>query len=161
MRTHPSSLLIAGLMAAALAAPAHAKQDDRGHGNGNGNGNSHHAQQGNDRGQGASRYDDRDHDRDRDRYDRPYDRIQEDLIRSIFRDNRDLVQRGDSLPPGIRKNLARGKPLPPGIARQLDPRLVNRLPHYDGYEWRQIDGDVVLAEITTGIIESIIYDVIY
>jgi Ni/Co efflux regulator RcnB len=159
MRTHPSSLLIAGLLAAALTAPAHAKQDDRGHGNGNGNGNSHHAQQGNDRGQGANRYDDRDHDRDR--YDRPYDRIQEDLIRSIFRDNRDLVQRGDSLPPGIRKNLARGKPLPPGIAKQLDPRLVNRLPHYDGYEWRQIDGDVVLAEITTGIIESIIYDVIY
>lgn len=161
MRTHSSSLLIAGLLAAALTAPAHAKQDDRGHGNGNGNGNgnSHHAQQGNDRGQGANRYDDRDHDRDR--YDRPYDRIQEDLIRSIFRDNRDLVQRGDSLPPGIRKNLARGKPLPPGIAKQLDPRLVNRLPHYDGYEWRQIDGDVVLAEITTGIIESIIYDVIY
>ncbi|HIQ54336.1 MAG TPA: hypothetical protein EYH51_13920 [Pseudomonas pachastrellae] len=157
MRTHSSSLLIAGLLAAALAAPAHAKQDDRGHRNGNGNGNSHHAQQGNDRGQAANRYDER----DSDRYDRPYDRIQEDLIRSIFRDNRDLVQRGDSLPPGIRKNLARGKPLPPGIAKQLDPRLVNRLPHYDGYEWRQIDGDVVLAEITTGIIESIIYDVIY
>lgn len=159
MRTYSSTLLIAGLLAAVLAAPAHAKQDDRGHGHGNGNGNSHHGQQGNDRGQGASRYDDRDHDRDR--YDRPYDRIQEDLIRSIFRDNRDLVQRGDGLPPGIRKNLARGKPLPPGIAKQLDPRLVNRLPHYDGYEWRQIDGDVVLAEITTGIIESIIYDVIY
>ena len=165
MRTYSSTLLIVGLLAAVLAAPAHAKQEDRGHGhgngNGNGNGNSHHAQQGDDRGQGASRYDDRDHDRDRDRYDRPHDRIQEDLIRSIFRDNRDLVQRGDSLPPGIRKNLARGKPLPPGIARQLDPRLANRLPHYDGYEWRQIDGDVVLAEITTGIIESIIYDVIY
>ncbi|MEO1827243.1 MAG: anti-virulence regulator CigR family protein [Pseudomonas sp.] len=157
MRIPSSSLLIAGLLAAALAAPAHAKQDDRGHGNGNGN--SHHAQQGNDRGQGANRYDDHDHDRDR--YDRPYDRIQEDIIRSIFRDNRELVQRGDSLPPGIRKNLARGKPLPPGIAKQLDPRLVSRLPHYDGYEWRQIDGDVVLAEITTGIIESIIYDVIY
>ena len=48
MRTHSSTLLIAGLLAAALAAPAHAKQDDRGHGNGNGNGNgnSHHAQQG-------------------------------------------------------------------------------------------------------------------
>ena len=159
MRTHSSPLLIAGLLAVALAAPAHAKQDDRGHGNGNGNGNSHHAQQGNDRGQGANRYDDRDHDRYR--YDRPYDHIQEDLIRSIFRDNREMVQRGDSLPPGIRKNLARGKPLPPGIAKQLDPRLVNRLPHYDGYEWRQIDGDLVLAEITTGIIESIIYDVIY
>lgn len=159
MRTPSRALFVASLLAIAFATPAHAKQDDRG----NGNGNSHHAQQGNDRGQAASRYDHRDHDRDRDRdrYDRPYDRIQEDLIRSIFRDNRDLVQRGDSLPPGIRKNLARGKPLPPGIAKQLDPRLVNRLPHYDGYEWRQIDGDVVLAEITTGIIESIIYDVIY
>ena len=70
------------------------------------------------------------------------------------------MTRGRSLPPGIRKNLARGKPLPPGIARQLDPRLTHRLPHYDGYEWRQVDRNVVLADVTTGIIESIIYDVL-
>jgi len=86
--------------------------------------------------------------------------VEEDVIRRIFRDNRDLVTRGSNLPPGIRKNLARGKPLPPGIARQLDPRLADRLPHYDGYEWRQIDRDVVLADVTTGVIESIIYDVL-
>ncbi|UJJ32079.1 anti-virulence regulator CigR family protein [Halopseudomonas maritima] len=152
MRIPSRSLLAASLLAIAFASPAHAKQDDRG------NGNSHHAQQGNDRGQGA-RHNDRDPVSDH--YSRPSERIQEDVIRSIFRDNREWVQRGDNLPPGIRKNLARGKPLPPGIAKQLDPRLVNRLPHYDGYEWRQIDGDVVLAEIATGIIESIIYDVIY
>ena len=155
MRTPSRALFVASLLAIAFATPAHAKQDDRG----NGNGNSHHAQQGNDRGQGANRHNDRNQGSDHDS--RPSERIQEDVIRSIFRDNRELVQRGDSLPPGIRKNLARGKPLPPGIAKQLDPRLVNHLPHYDGYEWRQIDGDVVLAEITTGIIESIIYDVIY
>lgn len=163
MRLQTKPVLVAGLLAMIIAAPIQAKQDERG--NGNGNGNSHQSNQSNyrdnqDRDRDRDRYEDRDRDRDRDHDGRPHDRIEEDVIRRIFRDNRDLVQRGDSLPPGIRKNLARGKPLPPGIAKQLDPRLANRLPRYDGYEWRQIDGDVVLAEVTTGIIESIIYDVL-
>ncbi|WP_341706948.1 anti-virulence regulator CigR family protein [Halopseudomonas sp.] len=160
MRLQTKPALVAGLLAMVIAAPIQAKQDERGNGNGNNGHQSHHSdyRDDRDRDHDRDRYEDRD--RDRDRYTRPSDRIEEDVIRRIFRDNRDLVHRDSSLPPGIRKNLARGKPLPPGIAKQLDPRLANRLPHYDGYEWRQIDGDVVLAEVTTGIIESIIYDVL-
>ena len=159
---HPkiTPMLIAGLLAAVIATPSQAKQEERGNGN---NGHSpHQSQFRDDLDRDRDRHHDRDHyeDRDRDRYSRPYDRVEEDVIRRIFRDNRDLVTRGSNLPPGIRKNLARGKPLPPGIARQLDPRLADRLPHYDGYEWRQIDRDVVLADVTTGVIESIIYDVL-
>ncbi|MEH6567349.1 MAG: anti-virulence regulator CigR family protein [Halopseudomonas sp.] len=84
--------------------------------------------------------------------------IDEQLVRSIFHDNRDYLER-DSLPPGIRKNLARGKPLPPGIAKQIDPRLSRNLPHYDGYDWRQVGEDAVLISVTTGIVEAIINDV--
>ena len=154
MRLHTTPLLVAGLLAIVIASPSQARQDE--HGNGNNGHSSHQNDYRDDHDRDRSRYEERGRDRDV----RPYDRIEEDLIRRIFRDHRDLVQRGDSLPPGIRKNLARGKPLPPGIARQLDPRLESRLPHYDGYEWRQIDDDVVLANITTGIIESIIYNVL-
>lgn len=61
-----------------------------------------------------------------------------------------------ALPPGIQKNLARGKPLPPGIAKQLDRRLLDRLPHYEGYEWQQVGSDLVLVAIATGIIYEVL-----
>ena len=64
------------------------------------------------------------------------------------------------LPPGIRKNLARGKPLPPGIAKRFDNRLLGQLPHYDGYEWRQVGTDVVLVTLATGLIYEIISNVL-
>lgn len=54
------------------------------------------------------------------------------------------------------KNLARGKPLPPGIAKKLDGRLLGRLPHYDGYEWRQAGTDLILVAIATGIIYEVL-----
>ena len=63
---------------------------------------------------------------------------------------------GPALPPGIQKNLARGKPLPPGIAKKLDGRLLGRLPHYDGYEWRQAGTDLILVAIATGIIYEVL-----
>lgn len=82
--------------------------------------------------------------------------IEEAVIREIFRDQRDYVSADDSLPPGIRKNLARGKPLPPGIAKKFDSRVQSRLPSYPGYDWRQVGTDAVLINTTTGIIETII-----
>jgi len=135
-------LLATSLITLALATPLQAKPDNHpGQGNNKGGG---HGQHDNDR------YEH--HDRD-DHID-----IDDRLIRSIFRDNREYVSRGDSLPPGIRKNLARGKPLPPGIAKQVDPRLSRQLPHYDGYDWRQAGEDAILVSVTTGIIEAIIND---
>lgn len=71
-------------------------------------------------------------------------------VRIILGDNRDLIGPAQSLPPGIRKNLARGKPLPPGIAKRFDNRLLGQLPRYEGYEWQQVGTDVVLVTLATG-----------
>lgn len=81
-------------------------------------------------------------------------------VRIILGDNRDLIGPAQSLPPGIRKNLARGKPLPPGIAKRFDNRLLGQLPRYDGYEWRQVGTDVVLVALASGLIYEIIENVL-
>jgi Ni/Co efflux regulator RcnB len=70
--------------------------------------------------------------------------------------------RYDSLPPGIRKNLARGKPLPPGLAkRDVPPDLLRRLPMREGYEWRAVGTDLVLYSITSGLIDQVLQDVFF
>lgn len=81
-------------------------------------------------------------------------------VRIVLGDNRELIGPAQSLPPGIRKNLARGKPLPPGIAKRFDNRLLGQLPRYDGYEWRQVGTDVVLVTLATGLIYEIIENVL-
>lgn len=81
--------------------------------------------------------------------------IDEAVIRSIFREQRDYLQPADRLPPGIQRNLERGKPLPPGIAKRFDDRVYRQLPNYEGYEWRQVGRDAVLIAVTTGVIEAI------
>ncbi|TIH09456.1 anti-virulence regulator CigR family protein [Pseudomonas leptonychotis] len=77
-------------------------------------------------------------------------------VRILLGNNRDLIAPAQPLPPGIRKNLARGKPLPPGIAKRLDNRLLGKLPHYDGYEWRQAGTDMVLVALASGLIYEIL-----
>jgi Ni/Co efflux regulator RcnB len=81
-------------------------------------------------------------------------------VRVILNDNRDYWSPASSLPPGIQKNLARGKPLPPGIAKKLDSRLINRLPHYDGYEWQQAGADLLLVAIASGVIYEVLHNVL-
>lgn len=81
-------------------------------------------------------------------------------VRIVLGENRQLIGPTSSLPPGIAKNLARGKPLPPGIAKNFDSRLNARLPHYDGYEWKQIGRDVVLVAIASGIVYEILRNVL-
>lgn len=66
-----------------------------------------------------------------------------------------------SLPPGIRKNLARGKPLPPGIAKKVaPPELVSRIALPDGHELVEVGLDVLLVEVATGVIHDVLMDVI-
>jgi hypothetical protein len=92
------------------------------------------------------------------------DDVQIDLrgpsIDIVLGDNRSLIGPTQSLPPGIRKNLARGKPLPPGIAKRFDNRLLGQLPHYEGYEWQQVGTDVVLVTLATGLIYEILQNVL-
>ncbi|QVM93459.1 RcnB family protein [Pseudomonas entomophila] len=81
-------------------------------------------------------------------------------VRVVLDDNREYWSRGSALPPGVQKNLERGKPLPPGIAKKLDSRLLGRLPHYDGYEWRQAGADLLLVTIATGVIYEVLHSVL-
>ncbi len=63
----------------------------------------------------------------------------------------------DSLPPGIRKNLARGKPLPPGIAKRGVPSpMLAQLPSYPGYEWQVAGSDLILVAIATAVIAEVL-----
>jgi hypothetical protein len=81
-------------------------------------------------------------------------------VRIVLGDNRQLIGPASPLPPGIAKNLARGKPLPPGIAKNFDSRVASQLPHYDGYQWKQIGTDVVLVAIATGIVYEVLRNVL-
>ncbi len=81
-------------------------------------------------------------------------------VRIVLGQNRDLIAPTSALPPGVAKNLARGKPLPPGIAKNFDSRVSNQLPHYEGYEWKQIGTDVVLVAIATGIVHEVLRNVL-
>lgn len=81
-------------------------------------------------------------------------------VRVVLGENRNLIGSTAPLPPGIQKNLARGKPLPPGIAKRFDNRLLGQLPHYDGYEWRQVGDDVVLVTLATGLIYQVLENVL-
>jgi hypothetical protein len=56
----------------------------------------------------------------------------------------------------IQQNLARGKPLPPGIAKTLDARLLDQLPHSDGYEWMQAGEDLILVTVAPGEIHELL-----
>jgi hypothetical protein len=94
-----------------------------------------------------------------DDYKQHYDNDVERILR-IFTDNQGQYGQVESLPPGIRKNLARGKPLPPGIAKKLDPNFARQLPNYQGYEWRQVGSDAALVNITTGVVREILNDVL-
>ncbi|SDK08526.1 anti-virulence regulator CigR family protein [Pseudomonas indica] len=81
-------------------------------------------------------------------------------VRIVLGENRNLIGPTTALPPGVSKNLERGKPLPPGIAKNFDGRVQSQLPHYDGYEWKQVGRDVVLVAIATGIVYEVLRNVL-
>ena len=66
----------------------------------------------------------------------------------------------DTLPPGIRKNMAKGKPLPPGIAKKMVPGpMLAELPAHPGHEWRMMGADLILVEIASEVIAEVLVDV--
>ncbi|MEQ8652801.1 MAG: anti-virulence regulator CigR family protein [Kiloniellales bacterium] len=66
------------------------------------------------------------------------------------------------LPPGIAKNLARGKPLPPGIAKRYLPNnLTALLPSpYAGTNRLIVGNDILLVQVTTGLILDVLSNVL-
>ena len=66
------------------------------------------------------------------------------------------------LPPGIVQKLERGGTMPPGIAKRYLPESLDKKlpPPPQGYERTIVGKDVLLVQITTGLIADIITDAI-
>ncbi|WP_019934263.1 anti-virulence regulator CigR family protein [Oceanimonas smirnovii] len=160
-KTIITSALLAGLTMPVQAQPPEGKGPDHAPGR-----EKEHKWQHDDRRKDDRRDEYREHRRDdRHENDRRYRRdpdIDERLLRRLFREHRDWLDYDDrhSLPPGIAKNLRRGKPLPPGIAKRFDPRLRERLPYYEGYEWRRVDNKAVLVDLATENVRYILDDIL-
>jgi len=75
-------------------------------------------------------------------------------VRRTISEHREVIGRGQPLPPGV--HIIKGHPLPRGYGRRLDPRSLQYLPQYDGYEWRRLGPDVVLIAIGSGIVYEIL-----
>lgn len=77
-----------------------------------------------------------------------------DNVRNTIQQHRDVIGRGQPLPPNI--HIAKGQPLPRGYGKRLDSRSLQHLPRYDGYEWRRLGSDVVLIAVGSGIVYAIL-----
>ncbi|QKF50522.1 anti-virulence regulator CigR family protein [Pseudomonas graminis] len=75
-------------------------------------------------------------------------------VRRTISEHSEVIGRGQPLPPGV--HIVKGHPLPRGYGRRLDPRSLQYLPQYDGYEWRRLGPDVVLIAIGSGIVYEIL-----
>ena len=75
-------------------------------------------------------------------------------VRRTISEHREVIGRGQPLPPGV--HIIKGHPLPRGYGRRLDPRSLQYLPQYIGYEWRRLGPDVVLIAIGSGIVYEIL-----
>lgn len=71
-----------------------------------------------------------------------------------------LARRAD-LPPGLSRHLQKNGRLPPGLEqRELPPALEEQLGAPPaGTERVLVGGDVILVDVTTGVIRDILYDV--
>ncbi|WP_397450732.1 anti-virulence regulator CigR family protein [Pseudomonas sp. NA-150] len=107
--------------------------------------------------QGHDDHDNRGHD-DHGRDDhgprRPPENEHFDEARRAFHDHHEYFVRGRPLPPNF--HYERGRPLPAGYGERMDPREVQYLPRYDGYEWRRVGPDAVLVAVTTGVVYTIL-----
>ncbi len=80
-----------------------------------------------------------------------------DQARRDIREHRDEIGRG----PAVQHvAIVKGRPLPQGYGKRLPPPLLDRLPHYEGYEWRRVGSDMILVALTTGIVYEILSGVL-
>lgn len=170
MAWKPAVLVLALAMFSGSAVAGNGNGQGHGNGQGQGQGNGPERVQSQGHGGGNPHHNDDRGNHDRDRHDHGSQRHDGDIginlvhgdIRDVFHDHRDWIDGSrESLPPGIRQNLARGKPLPPGIAKRVDSRFRDVLPHYDGYEWWVAGTTAILVNATNNIIEDVVEDIFY
>ena len=75
---------------------------------------------------------------------------------------REILLQNNSLPPGIRKNLAKGKKLPPGIAKKVKLPVVvlNNLNISNNYNLIVVGSDLLLVDPVRDLVLDIIQNII-
>lgn len=81
-----------------------------------------------------------------------------DQLRRDIHRNSHYLRPGPPLPRHV--HLVVGRPLPHGWSHRVPPGHVKHLPHYAGYEWHSAGRDLVLVAATTGVVYSILDNVL-
>ena len=79
-------------------------------------------------------------------------------LRNDIRKNNHYYSRGPSIPRHVK--VVKGNRFPAGYGRVLPYEQARYLPHYQGYEWRSVGRDLVLVAVSTGIIYTILDNVL-
>lgn len=80
------------------------------------------------------------------------------VIRHDVYQHRHHIKRGPTLPRHV--HVVRGKPLPHHYGRVLAYEHHHYLPYYEGYEWRSAGRDLILVAAATGIVYTILDNVL-
>lgn len=68
------------------------------------------------------------------------------------------LRRGPALPKHM--HLVVGRPLPHGWSHRIPSSHAKHLPHYAGYEWHSAGRDLVLVAVTSGVVYSILDNIL-
>ncbi|QJD57769.1 hypothetical protein HG264_02010 [Pseudomonas sp. gcc21] len=85
---------------------------------------------------------------------------EEAAIRRLYTEYSSYVESVQTLSPELSRDIAKGKELPAGAGRNVNPRLLAKLPDYSGYEWREAGRDLVLIRSSDGVIVEMVSDVV-
>ncbi|CEA01242.1 CigR [Pseudomonas saudimassiliensis] len=81
-----------------------------------------------------------------------------DQLRRQIYQQRHNMGRGPGRPP--RSHLIIGRPIPHGWSQRVPHQHVRHLPQYPGYEWHRAGSDLVLVAVTTGLIYTVVENVL-
>ncbi|QIB51704.1 hypothetical protein [Pseudomonas sp. OIL-1] len=85
---------------------------------------------------------------------------EEAAIRRLYTEYSAYVEPVEKLSPDLSRNIAKGKELPAGAGRNVNPRLLAKLPDFSGYEWREAGPDLVLIRSADGVVAEVVSDVV-
>ncbi|WP_150303440.1 hypothetical protein [Pseudomonas saliphila] len=79
-------------------------------------------------------------------------------IRRLYTEFSAYVEPAEELPSSTK--IAKGEELPANTGRDVNPRLLAKLPNYSGYEWREAGSDLVLVRSADMTIVGMVSDVV-
>lgn len=85
---------------------------------------------------------------------------EEAAIRRLYTEFSAYVEPAEKLPDDLSMNIGEGNELPADAGRNVNPRLLAKLPNYSGYEWREAGRNLLLVRSADRIIFAMVNDVV-